>query len=177
MQNKMLFNSCPVSYSQFLQPENKEHYVQVLTGATNAALDSDFFKRSIAMHYQHFYVTKKRQNWIYRLLFFGFALLFLILAMMIFFKTVNFACSLYFKNGVMVKNLVDLVCLLFAGSAFTIGYKIHPERDAMRDLVGKVEREMSHPAKHLQIEFNAIIANLSPNNLKRQLQNSEAYGI
>ena len=40
-------------------------------------------------------------------------------------------------------------------------YQIHPEKEAIHYLVGKVEKELKNPAKHLQIEFNAIIANFS----------------
>lgn len=161
MQNKTLFKASPVSYSQFLQSGDKEQQVRCLTEANNASVDIEFFKRSISLHYQHIYATKKWQNWIYRFIFFALSLLFLTLGAIIFFKTVNFTCGLYFKNCILVKNCIDIVCFLFAGGAFIMGYKIHPEKEAIHHLVGKVERELSNPAKHLQIEFNAIIANLS----------------
>jgi len=147
MLDKLLFKATPVSYSRFLQ--RKE------------SIDSDFFKRSISIHYQHVYATKKWQNWFYRFIFFGLSLLFLVLGTIIFFKTINFACGIYFKNGLLVKNGVNLLCLLLAGGTFGIGYKIHPEREAIQYLIGKVGRELSHPAKDIQIEFNAIISNLS----------------
>jgi hypothetical protein len=158
MLDKTLFKTSPVSYSRFLQ--TKEPHVHSLTEARDS-IDIDFFRRSISLHYQHAYATKKWHNWIYRFIFFGLGILFLVLGAIIYFKTINFACGFYFKNCMLVKNGVNTLCLLLAGSSFGIGYKIHPERDAIHYLIGKVERELDHPAKHLQIEFNAIISNLS----------------
>jgi hypothetical protein len=162
MLEKTLFKASPVSYSRFLQ--SKEFHVHCLTDARES-VDIAFFRRSISFHYQHAYAKKKWQNWVYRFIFFGFGLLFLVLGAMIFFKTVNFACGFYIKNCTLVKNGINLLCLLLAGGAFAIGYKIHPEKDAIQYLMGKVERELTHPAKHLQIEFNAIISNLTPESI------------
>lgn len=170
MQGKTLFKFSPISYSQFLRSEKKEHsflhHFRYLAESRDSSIDMEFFKRSISLHYQHVYAAKKWQNWCYRCIFFIFGLLFLVLAGIIFFKTTNFACGLYFKNCFLLKNCINIFCLFLAGGAFAIGYQIHPEKEAMQYLVGKVERELNSPAKHLQIEFNAIIANLSHNNIE-----------
>lgn len=158
MLDKMLFKASPISYSRFLQ--SKEPHIHYLTKA-RGPIDIEFFRQSISLHYQHAYATNKWQNWVYRFIFLALGLLFLVLSAIIFFKTVNFACGFYFKNCTLVKNSINLLCLLLSGSAFAIGYKIQPEKDAIQYLIGKVERELNYPAKHLQIEFNAIISNLS----------------
>ena len=158
MLDKTLFKASSISYSHFLQSkESHKHYVT----ETKESVDIDFFRRSISLHYQHAYATQKWQNWIYRLIFFAFGLLFLILGAIIFFKTANFACGIYFKNCTLVKNSVNTLCLFLSLGAFAIGYHIHPKKEAIQYLIGKVERELNYPAKHLQIEFNAIISNLA----------------
>ncbi len=159
MKAKNMFKEASISYSQFLQA--KETHIHSLTEPTSDSVDIEFFRRSVSLHYQHVYATKKWQNWLYRFIFFAFGLLFLMLGTLIFFKTTNYACGLYFKNCVMVKNCINFLCVLLAGGAFAMGYQIHPEKEAIRYLVGKVERELKNPAKQIQIEFNAIFANLS----------------
>ncbi len=160
MTEKILFKTAPISYSRFLKSkQSKETHVHWLTEAKET-VDIEFFRQSISLHYQHAYATKKWQNWVYRFVFFSFGLLFLLLSGIIFFKTVNFACGFYFKNCLVVKNCINSFCILLSGGAFTAGYSIHPEKEAIQYLIGKVEKELSHPAKHLQIEFNAIISNL-----------------
>jgi hypothetical protein len=159
MFDKKLFKNSSFSYSQFLQSKNP--HVHYLSEATDSSVDIEFFKRSLTLHYQYIYVTEKRHNWIYRSIFFGFSLLFFVLAILIFFKTVNFACGVYFKDSLLVKNCINSLCFALAGGSFFIGYKIHPEKDAMQYLMGKVQRDWNDPAKHLHIEFNTLMANLS----------------
>lgn len=159
MLGKTLFKASSTSYSQFLQ--KGQQHIHCLTKPTDDTLDIEFFRRSVSLHYQHVYATKKWQNWFYRFIFFGFALLFSILGVIIFFKTANHACGLYFSDCGTVKNCINFSCFLLAVGAFVFGYKIHPEKEAIRYLVGKVERELKSPAKQLQMEFNAIFANLS----------------
>lgn len=156
--DKKLLKASSTSYSQFLQAKQSVH---CLTEPVKAPIDIDFFKRSVSLHYQHFYATKKWQNTLYRAIFFGFSLLFIALGLMIFFKTTNPICGLYFGNCSLIKNGVNFFCALLATGAFTLGYKIHPEKEAIKHLVKKVENELHGPAKQLQIEFNAIFANLS----------------
>jgi hypothetical protein len=155
---KRFFRKSPISYSQFLQ--SRGGHIHHLTEAKEA-VDIEFFRRTLSMHYQNVYATKKWQNWLYRLLFFTFGLLFLVFGVIIFFKTANFACGFYFKNCLLVKNCIDVFCLLMAVGAFAIAYKIHPEKEAVHYLMGKVEKELKHPEKNLQVEFDAILSNLS----------------
>lgn len=154
---KKMFNNNSVSYSQFLHHPR----VHSLTESPEGVVDSEFFKRSVSLHYQHAYAAKKWQNWVYRLLFFGFSLLFVMLGALIYSKTTNFTCGFYVSNCGMIKNFVNMSCFFLAAGALTIGYKIHPEKDAIRYLVGKVEKELNHPTKQLQIEFSAIFRNFS----------------
>jgi hypothetical protein len=158
-QEKSLFKASSTSYSQFLS--SNEKHVQHFRDSHSISLESEFFRRSITLHYQHVYEAKKCQNVFYRLIFFSFGLFFLALATLIFFKTTNYMYGLYFADSGMIKNGINLCCILFAAGAFGLGYKIHPEREAIRFLANKVEKELNCPDKRMQIEFNAIFANLS----------------
>ena len=165
MQNKKLLKASSTSYSQFLQAK---HPVHCLTEPAKTPIDIEFFKRSVSLHYQHVYARTKWQNAIYRGIFFAFSFLFIVLGLMIFFKTTNPICSIYFGNCSLIKNWVNLFCVLLSAGAFTLGYKIHPEKEAIKHLVKKVENELSGPAKQIQIEFHAILANLSHQWVKPQ---------
>lgn len=162
LEKKLLNKGSPVSYSHFLHPQN--HSYTLLEEARNASIDREIFKRSISQHYQQIYNTQKWKNWFYRCVFVGFGLLFIALGVAIFFKTINFACGFYFKNGDMLKNCLNIVCFFLAGIAFAIGYHTQPEKEAIQYLIDKIERNFHHPEKHLQIEFNTIIANISQGN-------------
>lgn len=148
---KNLIKSESTSYSQFLKHKP----------LVEDAIDINFFKRSVSLHYQHHYAAKKRHNSLYRFVFFGFSLMFCVFGVLIFFKTINPACSIYLGNCSLIKNSVNALCMLLSIGSFFIGYKIHPEKEAIKHLVKKIENELYSPAKHLQIEFNAIIGNLS----------------
>ncbi len=161
MQNKTLFNGCSISYSQFLQSKEQAIHSLRLTEAKNFLIDIEFFRRSISVPDQNLYAKKKRQNKAYRSTFFGFSLIFLILSIIIFYKTANFTCGYYFKNCLIIKNCINCISLLLAGGAFALGYKIYPKKEIVHDLIGKGEKELTFPAKQWQIEFNAIIAHLS----------------
>lgn len=156
--DKTLLKASSTSYSQFLQPKQPAHS---LNDQAKATVDIDFFKRSVSLHYQHLYAAKKWHNTLYRFIFFGFSFLFIILGLIIFFKTTNPICSIYFGNCSLVKNWINMLCMLLSISSFTLGYKIHPEKEAIRHLVKKMESELNSPAKQLQIEFHAIFDNLS----------------
>lgn len=141
------------SYSQFLQ----QHQFSRVSSSSETLVDVDFFRRSISLHYQHLYTYQKRQNGIYRAIFFGFSLLFLIFSFLIYFKTVNFTCGFYLGQCLSIKNYLNTGCLLLAGVAFGIGYLIEPEKEALSYLVRKVENDMHHPVGQLKLDiFNVI---------------------
>jgi hypothetical protein len=128
---------------------------------SNHFLDISFFKRSIFAYYQHIYKKEKNKNIFYRCVFFGLCFLFAGLGALILFKSPNFISGIYFKNHAStMKGAMNMVCFLFAATAFFSGYYIHPEKEAMQFLIGKVERELKSPEKSLQMEFNSIFANL-----------------
>ena len=107
------------------------------------------------------YKKEKNKNIFYRCVFFGLCFLFAGLGALILFKSPNFISGIYFKNhAATMKGVINMVCFLFAATAFFSGYYIHPEKEAMQFLIGKVERELKSPEKSLQMEFNSIFANL-----------------
>lgn len=158
MFDKKLLQTSSTSYSQFLEVKQPVHS---WTETAASPIDINLFSRSVSLHYQHLYATKKWQNIFYRYIFFAFSFLFFALGMMIFFKTTNPLCSLYFGNCSLIKNGVNLGCMLLAIGSFMVGYKIHPEKEAIKHLIRRIESQFNGPAKHIQIEFNAILANLS----------------
>lgn len=123
--------SISTSYSQFLQAK---HSVQVLNDHIKSAVDIEFFKNSISLHYQHLYRSAKTKNTFYRMIFFGFSLLFVVLGLMMFFKTTNPICSIYLGNCSVIKNEVNFLCGLFSVGAFTLGMVIHPEKEALKHI-------------------------------------------
>lgn len=157
LEKKLLKTS--TSYSQFMQSKNPE--IHCVSEPAASSVDIDFFRRSVSLHYQHVYASKKWQNTFYRLIFYGFSFLFFLLGLIIFFKSTNPVCGLYLGNCSIIKNWVNFLCVLPASGSFTLGYKIHPEKEAIKYLVKKVENELSGPAKQIQIEFSAIVSNLS----------------
>ncbi len=154
----MFVNTPSTSYSQFLYSNKHTHF---LTEPPETFLNIELFRRSVFLHYQNVYTKIRWQNWLYRIIFFSLSLIFLICSLVIYFKTANFLCNFYFKHADMVKNAIDCGCLFMAGSSFAIGYMIHPEKEAMHYLAGKVGKEFNHSAKQLQNELNAFFRNLS----------------
>lgn len=153
-----------VSRNNFLKKSQKRKdqlTVQYTTAIMRSSIiDFGFFKKSIAYHYQHLYASKKWLNWIYQFVFLGFGILFLIFAIIIFFKTGNHNLGFYFTDSFYVKNGVNATCLFLSIAAFLAGYQIHPEREAMHHLLSKIQGDLNVPEKHMQIEFNAILANM-----------------
>lgn len=160
---KNLFEACTLSSSQFM--EFNERKGQYSSNGGGPLMDIEFFKQTISLHYQHVYASKKWQNWFYRLFFFLLGVLFLILGLAIASQTVNFACSIYFRNCEMIKMCIEIFCFFLSASAFIIGWLIHPEKDAMQYLMKKIEKELDYPTKDLQMEYHAIISNLSQEQL------------
>ncbi|CUI17043.1 Conserved hypothetical membrane protein [Candidatus Protochlamydia naegleriophila] len=160
-----LLKGSSISYSRFLtcSPQN-----DLFNKKSEPLLDIDFFRRSIALHYQHVYNFRKRQNTAYRIIFFGLSMLFFFLFIGIYFKTANYACGLYFGQCDIVKNCVDGSCLLLSAFTFALGYLTHPDKEALRYLVKKVKKELNSPTHQVRIELNMIFKNLVSEHLSFQ---------
>lgn len=126
-----------VSFSQLLTITNRfnkkpHHYIYPVTPSLEHGI------------YRQAHLSDLSNNWCYRLIFFSFGLLFLGFAAAIFFKTVNFNCSEYFKHCFLVKHCVNAFCLFLAGGAFTAGYYIKPQRDGLSLLADRVQSSAQH---------------------------------
>lgn len=156
--NKYLFipQLSSTSYSQFLSMKQTHSFEET----TGTFIDQEFFKRFVSFHYQHIYLNKKKQNRIYQILFFSFGLLFSILSLLIFFKTTNPTSHIYFKNGMALKYYINYGCILLSAGAFGIGLFTQPEKEAMKDLVYRVQREFHHPGRELNIRFQTFFNSL-----------------
>ena len=87
----------------------------------SSIVDFGFFKKTLALHYQHLYASKKWHNGLYRMLFFGFGALFLFFGIIIFSKTVNYTFGFYFTDCLYVKNSVNMICVFLSSAAFLAG--------------------------------------------------------
>lgn len=98
----------------------------------------------------------KRLNqkiWWDRCLFFGFSLFFLLLGTIIFFKTPNWTCNVFFNDCYTVKTMICVFCLVLSSIAFWTGYKICPKKHAVNDLVGKAKKNLSRLYSYRQSEL------------------------
>lgn len=89
-------------------------------------------------HY-HLYLKKKKKALIYRIIFFGFSLLFFTLAFIIYFKTMNWASSFYLTNGELLKTCVVALCGILSCGAFGIGCSISPKKEAFQELMNHMD--------------------------------------
>ena len=142
-------------YSNYYQPFRR--FIYWLNLPSSDKDSTHYFRNSIFLHYQHAYAKRKRQKEYYRFLFFCFSFFFLISTFLIFFKNPNHLCGLYFQTYChLFKHALNFVCLLLGVGALSCGYAIHPEKDALRELGNKMERESLKPKKDVQIEFNSF---------------------
>lgn len=158
MQNKEISFNFSNSYSCFLEQKKERPQFHCTLKAIDSSVDIAFFKRSLSLHYQHIYAAKKMEGWFYRIIFFSLGLLFAFLGMSILFKSINFSCALFFKDGILVKTTVNYLSFFLAGNCFFLGVKVDPKKEAIQYLSAKVEKEGISPSKQLQIEFNSIFA-------------------
>lgn len=146
-----------VSYSRLFKTQTSVAKGEIIP---SPVVDIHFFKKSLVLHYQHLYAKTKRLNRLYRVLFYGFSLLFAGFAVAIFVHTVNDTFGFYFGDLHLVKDSVNAICVLLAGAAFFAGQRIAPEEAARSLVISRIEEGLSCPAKETQIEFNALVANL-----------------
>ncbi len=167
---KTIFANTSTSYSQFL---SSNYQTRCLKKYSDSFVNIEFFKRSIASHYRRAYRSQKEKNLFYRLIFFGFSILFLIFSIFIYFKTPNFAYGLYFGHGELVKDFIEGCCLFIAGLAFTIGYKIQSQNKVTLLVDQKIFKDFSPPKNSLSIRFNMFFKNF----LNEWLSGNPTYWI
>lgn len=111
-----------------------------------------------ASHY-HTYLSKKQRAIFYRIIFFGFSLLFGVLGAIIYFKTMNGISQLYFPNSELIKTLIMSLCGFLSLGAFAIACSINPKREAFHALVHQMDSSMWHNLFNHSSENAFIVQN------------------
>jgi hypothetical protein len=151
MLNKNIFvNITSNSYSKFLN----------YTNSKSSSLHPDPLERAISIHYKTAFLQRKNQNWVQLCLFYALALFFAFCAVLIYSKTPNFNCGIYFKNCEIVKNSVDFLCVALSLAALAIGSRIRPKTEALNHLAYKIQQELNDSSCHIQIELNSLFHDL-----------------
>lgn len=91
-----------------------------------------------------------------RCIFFGFSFFFLTLSGIIFFKTTNWACSLYFTNCQAVKAVTCILCLILSVAAFWTGNTICAKKHAVNDLASKTNKKLARSYRQKQINLSLL---------------------
>jgi hypothetical protein len=119
-----------VSRSQFIKAFQRVH----LTQQPNLHLNFDILHHSLQYSHYHIYLSKKRQALIYQFIFFGFGILFLVLASILYFYTTNWSYYAMFGSSGFIKLCLYALCLILSMGAFGIAYKIRPPRKGKQPL-------------------------------------------
>lgn len=90
----------------------------------NIPKKNKFFGKRFHFHY----LRKNETNWLSGIIFWGFGVLFFTLGILIFFKTVNYMCSIFFTHCLLIKNFVNVSCLFLGIAGFTLGYAMTSKR-------------------------------------------------
>jgi len=137
------------SYSRlphFLSPENlpfsqnipqvpKQLFTAKLAFSNHRYAELDFFRQQIeqsraGFHHQP-YTNNKKAAWIYKSIFFGFSILFLVLALASFKLSVSLSFTLFFSSYILPKGIIATICSLFTLSSLMMALAIRSEREAV----------------------------------------------
>lgn len=151
MPNPRLFvKFSSTSYSQFLNS---------FSSYSNSNTDKELLESHADKSKDQLYLKKYRKARIYRFIFLCFSFLFLFLAGVVYFKTTNWACSLYFSNCELVKASSISICLLLASLSLVVSYKIKPEREAVNFLAEKIRSTINQIYQSSQIRLKEVTKN------------------
>lgn len=89
------------------------------------------------------YENQKHQANIYRYLFFGISLVFMLLMSFVHFRTASWICHLFFAQFVVAKTTLSMFCGVLAAISFFIAFKIRPEREAVFLVYRKAKQKLA----------------------------------
>jgi hypothetical protein len=140
MNNKLIFKTNPISYSQFLDSKNSLNEKKEQSGT-----DLQLFKYSQTSphHFHRIYASKKKEGMIYQLIFYSLSILFIFLGCVIYVKTTNWKCDFYLGNSELAKLLCYSFCLLLSASTFGIGLSIYPEKETVQAVIHKSKKHLN----------------------------------
>lgn len=85
------------------------------------------------------YTTNKHKVRLYQAGFLLFGMVFLTLAGLIYFKTTNWTCALYFGNCMAVKMIVITLCLFFSFISISTSLNMRTEKEAINHLAKRAK--------------------------------------
>lgn len=170
LENNPIFNFVSNSYSKFLAPycpnklksQNVEAYVE--GEDSRPAFDL----------YLQLYMVKKKQASLYKMIFNGLAVVFFLLAAIVYFNTTNWACSLYFQNCAFIKASTYSLCLFLAFAAAGFAYSIHPEKETAQYLINRMLNALKDSYKRRKMELGFIL-DMQPETRKKRLFFKQNY--
>jgi len=116
----------------------------IIEQAVESYNDLDAFREAYASPLQQVFHKQKKQARIYQSIYWGFALLFLVLGTIVYINSINWACSVYFENCTMIKTSTSIFCMVLALAAFIVGYIVRPEKETIYFLVSKMEKSLKN---------------------------------
>lgn len=99
------------------------------------------------------YTSQKRKVMHYRAIFFAFGFLFLLLGMIVHYKTSILASSLLFGNIATLKFVMSAICLLLAGSAFVFSILMRTDKEVANRLIAHAKRKLKRAYERKWIEL------------------------
>lgn len=94
-------------------------------------------------HYQPYTQYKKTAH-AYRAIFIGFGLLFILLFFVITGQTIGSFWLGYWGGSIFAKSLLGVLCTGLSLTALFLGLHIHPETEAVRHLLDRAQKSLSH---------------------------------
>jgi hypothetical protein len=175
--------------NDFLYSSNNENKnfvnplsLQVSTGTSKRLLvkpffiqqryaDLDSFRQQIeqskaGLHHQPF-TSNKRNTAFYKTIFFGFAAIFFGLGLTAMAIPFSLGCA-FFGTCTLLKGGIVAVCTILSLSAFTLGLRLKPEKEALAYYVRKTKTRISaiYARKKINAGIKSLFAFLGPNRLK-----------
>lgn len=116
----------------------------IVQDAVESYNNLDAFREAYASPLQQVFYKQKKHARIYQSIYWGFALLFVFLGTLVYVNSINWACSVYFENCMMIKTGTSIFCLMLALAAFVVGYIVKPEKETVHFLVSKMEKSLKN---------------------------------
>jgi hypothetical protein len=99
----------------------------------------------------HNFMAQSKRNQLYQQIYFGFALLFLLLGALVLFKTPSWASGLYFHNYELVKTFTYTLCFSLSLGAFGLTYAIESDVEITENMITIFKKKLERIYKELRL--------------------------
>lgn len=89
----------------------------------------------------------------YRVLFISLGVLFALLGILAFVKTLSSPLALWLGGSQTIRSILCFLCFALASAAFTCGFQIRAEREACQNLVWRAKRKLRRHLERKKIEL------------------------